>query len=127
MASRIQGVPPHWREFIIAVLIQGAMPLMPLLLEQLFAGSVKNSSIIISAAMYSISVGFCCKEKTVFVISLITIVILAFLQGVSMQSKIENAYYHYSAMIIIVIFTIILFVAKYNEHIIDGKRAWEFS
>lgn len=56
-AGRVKGVPYHWQQFFLCALFHLLWPMVPLALEFWGTGTVKVTSVTLSASMYSLSVG----------------------------------------------------------------------
>lgn len=129
MSRKLFTVPQNWREYVACLVIVGICPLLPILAELVAKGSANTSSLLISSAIYCLSIGFVTKSIMLFAVSIPNLFFLTLLHGITF-SKYENsasipAGYHWFAVGTIIIWSVILIMSKYNEHVIDGKLFWE--
>lgn len=129
MSGKLFTVPQNWREYVACLVIVGICPLLPIFAELVAKGSANTSSLLISSAIYCLSIGFVTKSIMLFAVSIPNLFFLTLLHGITF-SKYESAAsipagYHWFAVLTIVIWSVILVMSKYYEHVIDGKMFWE--
>ena len=129
MSNRIKGLPPHWEEYLLCVLLHMALPFLPLLFEMIFSrtNTISEKSLMLFSAMYALSIGLSSKSKLMFGFTVVISIFFSVAFGVVAGggSSIPNAEY-YSYLTLITIFIIHL-LERYNRHVIDQTPFWEFS
>lgn len=129
MSGKILVVPHNWREYVACLIVVGFCPLLPVFIEIMIKGSANTSSLLISSAIYCMSVSFITKSVMIFALSLPNWLVLSVLHGAALSKyahpAIPPAWYHWFAVAIIVVWALILVISKYNEHVIDGKMFWD--
>jgi ABC-type uncharacterized transport system permease subunit len=73
--------------FFLAVVVYGVFPLAPLGFELFQAHQIGVGSLVLSTAMYILSLGFASRWKTVFILGLLIGVFFSFVSGVVSVSR----------------------------------------
>lgn len=129
MSKRIKGLPPHWEEYILCVLMHMILPYLPLLFELIFADEHKISekSLMLFSAMYPLSIGLSSNSKLMFGFSIVVSIFFSVAYGVvatGVSDTASNAT-EYAYFALCTIFIIHL-LERYNRHVIDQTPFWDF-
>jgi len=129
MANRVKGLPPHWEEYLLCLLLHMALPFLPLLFEMLFSSSnaVSEKSLMLFSAMYALSIGLSSNSKLMFGFTIVISIFFSVAFGVVAGggNSIPNSVtYSYFALFGIFI---IHGIERYNRHVIDQTPFWDFS
>lgn len=129
MANRIKGLPPHWEEYLLCVLLHMALPFLPLLFELLFSSTstVSEKSLMLFSAMYALSIGLSSNSKLMFGFTVVISIFFSVAFGVVAGggNSIPNSEV-YSYLALLGIF-IVHGLERYNRHVIDQTPFWDFS
>ena len=129
MSNRIKGLPPHWEEYLLCVLMHMALPFLPLLFELLFssAHTISDKSLMLFSAMYALSIGLSSNSKLMFgftvVISIFFSVAFGVVAGGGSSITNSEVYSYFALFAIFVIHAL----ERFNRHVIDQTPFWEFS
>jgi len=129
MANRIKGLPPHWEEYFLCVLLHMALPFLPLLFEMLFSNTstISEKSLMLFSAMYALSIGLSSKSKLMFgftvVISIFFSVAFGVVAGGGNSIPNSEVYSYWALLGIFIIHAL----ERYNRHVIDQTPFWDFS
>lgn len=118
-SKRIKGLSEQWSEYILCLLLHMVLPLLPLLMEYLFTKNISESSLSITTAIYSISIGLSSKNKAMFGYCILVGVLFSAIYGVAVsQTALEI---NISTFCFVALSTVFLFHAaeRYNRHVVD--------
>lgn len=126
-ARSIPGVPDHWQHFLLSLVFQISLPLLPLAIEGWSTGSLSNQSATVVASMYAIGIGSSSRNRLLLGLGIVISLIFAvafgrsLAQGGSLPGSIASAQ---AAMA----FMLICHAAeRYNRHVAERAPYWEFS
>ena len=126
-SKRIKGLNDQWSEYILCLLLHMILPLLPLLMEWLFTRNISESSLSITTAIYSISIGLSSKNKAMFGYCILIGVLFSAIYGVTVSQN--SLAIDISAFCFIALLTVFLFHAaeRYNRHVVDCQSFLLFS
>lgn len=127
MAISGRNILPKFQEYIICALLQLFLPLLPILLEKWFTSSISIQSLMLSASIYSISVGSSSRYKLTFIVSIFISIIFAACYGISVANieMIPTNGYNF-ALYSIVFLVFISLLERYVSYVIDTMTCWKF-
>ncbi len=89
--GRIKGLPDHWQQFGMCVLLFLAWPLVPLILEKVLTGSTQLTSLTLSTAMYAIGVGISSRNPIQFSMAIVQGGIFSVFFGFAAHANVHKA------------------------------------
>ena len=133
MAKKIPGLPGHWQQFVLCLVFHLVLPLLPLGVELLVAQRISVSSLSLSAAMYSISIGGSSKSRLQFGLSILICIAYSIIFGLtvpgapasSQVAQALNPSSAYGAWALGFIF-VMHAAERYNRHVVERAPYWEF-
>lgn len=133
MARRIPGLPEHWQHYVLCLVFHLLLPLLPLGVELLVAQKVSVSSLSLSVAMYSISIGGSSKSRLQFGLSVVICIAYSIVFGLTVpgapaaaqvsQTLANSSGYGAWALLFIFVYHAL---ERYNRHVVDRAPYWEF-
>ena len=127
VAKRIPALPDEWCDFLTCILLHMLLPLLPLLIESWMKGTPTESTLAITASMYSIAIGLSSRNKALFGLCISVSIIFSVVFGVviaSSTSQLNNVKI-YSGISICCVFLIHVF-ERYNRHVVDCIPFWDY-
>ncbi len=130
MAKRIPGLPDEWADFFTCMLLHMLLPLLPLLIEAWLKGSPTETTVAITASMYSIAIGLSSRNIAMLGFCIVISIIFSVVFGISSVSgatatPLLNDVKLYSGISIFFVF-LIHCLERYNKHVVDCVPFWEF-
>lgn len=129
MPKRIKGLPPHWEEYLLCVLLHMMLPFLPLLFELIFSKAhvVSDKSLMLFSAMYALSIGLSSSSKLMFGFTVVISIFFSVAFGVVAGggNSIQNS--EIFSFIALVFIFLIHALERYNRHVIDQTPFWIFS
>lgn len=119
-------IDEHKQEFYLCILFQLFLPLFPLLLELWVSGVISNRSLMISTAIYAISIGNASRHKIIFGIC----VIISMFFSVGFGAVIGGVVLKYSMPVALITILSIFTMSvseKHAVHIRDKVACWDFA
>ncbi len=125
MSKRLTGLPPEWQNFFMCVSLHLALPLLPLGLEKWITGHVDAKSAALTAAMYSLALGFSSKNLFIFALGVLQGVIFSAAFGALSKTPTLEYANNASYLAILLILTVHA-LERYNRHVFDKLPFLEF-
>lgn len=119
----------HWQEYILCVLFKLALPLLPLILEAWITGTLSVKSLMISAAIYAISIGNSSRNKLLFGISVMVSIVFSVCFGLVVGGG-DNKLPPYGEQLAMVTIIVVFFTAAiemYTTYITKKYVCWDFN
>ncbi|OCH19087.1 hypothetical protein [Aliivibrio logei] len=127
MNRRVSGLPDHWQDYFLCVLLHMLFPFFPLLMESLLTSNIQQNSLMLFAAMYPLSIGLSSDSKLLFGFTILISLFFSVAYGVVAASGKPLANFEVYAFIsLIAIFTVHL-LERYNKHVVDRTPFWAFN
>ena len=126
MAKRLPGLPKEAQHYILSLLFQLAVPLLPLLLEFWFSGQIKPETLTLTAALYSVSVGVSSANILLFGIGIVVGILFSVAFGVATISPTKVPNCEILSIAAISLTFMIHAAERWNIHIADKKPYWRF-
>lgn len=124
---RAPEIPEEWQHFILSVLYISLLPLLPLGLELWLKGSLSETSLTLTTAIYSVTVGSSSKSRLVFGGGILVAIIFSSAFGVILgASKVPKGTME-ACIVVIVLLTIFNLLDRWNHHMVDRKKFWDFA
>lgn len=121
MARRIPAVPRHWQQFGLSILWVLIFPVLPPLLELGFTGKVRPETLLLTGAIYPVSISASSSSPLLLGISLVISVLLAVAYGRATVGVVPTWAMILSGFSIGLIF-VIHGLERYNKHVAgDGE------
>lgn len=127
MARRIPALPDEWFDFFTCILLHMLLPLLPLLIEAWIKGSPSESTMAITASMYSIAIGFSSRNKAMLGLCILISIMFSVVFGVvsaGPSASVADVGF-YSGISIVSVFMLHLF-ERYNRHVVECVPFWSF-
>src|SRR5437773_2507729 len=115
-----------WQQFLCALIVQLALPLMPLLIEFWITGTISDKTYSISAAMYAISIGVTTKNIGLLGLGIFAGMAFSSAFGFVTSGNAMRFSVSLPALATIVAFMIIHAAERYRRHVTDGEAFLEF-
>lgn len=126
----IKGLNEETTEFITCLILHMLVPLLPLLIEALkMKGWPTESTLAITASMYSISIGLSSRNKAAFSLCLFVGILFAMAFGLSIGSDSDSdslALVRVGSAITILFVFGIHSCERYNRHVVECVPFWNF-
>ncbi|KPM77524.1 hypothetical protein [Pseudoalteromonas sp. UCD-33C] len=127
MAKRIPALPNEWGDFFTCVLLHMLLPLLPLLIEFWMKGAPTDSTLAITASMYSIAIGLSSRSAAMLGLCILVSIIFSVVFGIvsagsSTQLSDLKLYSGLSILFVFIIHTL----ERYNRHVVDCVPFWDF-
>jgi len=119
-------IPEHFDHFCASLVLVIFFPLLPLLLELVFFSAISLTSLFLSAAIYSVSIGVSSGFKTLFAISIAVSFIFSASFGFAIVTpgKIP-AIVPTSAYVAIAFIVLTHSVERWEKHFVNKKKFWD--
>ena len=121
------------QEYGACILFFLLVPLLPIILEWWFSKGISSQSLMITAAIYSITTGSSSSSKLIFIISIIIGIIFSACYGIVMAIQISNSHNtllpensEYIAYFSIFFIIITLAIEKYSTYVTNSEKCLEF-
>jgi hypothetical protein len=125
MHKKIPSVPSSWQDFILSVLFQLCLPILPILLEFWLTGKITEQSVTLVSALYSISVGVSSRSRLFFGMGIVAGIVFSVAFGVSAGGQPPTNCKLFSTWAISAVF-VIHACERWNLHVIEEKPYWSF-
>jgi hypothetical protein len=90
--GRLKGLPHHWQQYGICLLLHLTLPVIPLLLELWVVGRIQITSITLGASMYVLAIGVSSRNPLLLGLALVEGIIFAvFFGAASHNTNVEHA------------------------------------
>jgi len=119
-------VEKYWQEYLLCVLFQLLFPVLPILLEQWITGGISGKSLMLTTAIYSISVGNSSHEKLLFGLAVVISIIFAVNFGIVAGGSDPLYKSGLAATVCIFFLFLISLFEKYAVHVTEKKLYWKF-
>lgn len=83
---RAPEIPDEWQHFLLSVLYVSALPLIPLALELWLKGSLSESSLTLTTAIFSVTVGASSKNRLLFGVGILLAIVFSSAFGVVLHT-----------------------------------------
>lgn len=126
---RIWGLPEHWQEYLCCLVLHIVAPVLPLALERVLSGRIRDESVLLWLAMYAIAIGITSASKLLLACTM-------------MVGFFYSAAYGWSAAgmrateafggVVTAAWWVALFIGgvhaleRFNRHVADRNPFWEF-
>lgn len=129
MAKKIPGISQEWSEYLTCLLLHMILPLLPLFFEAMIRSDSypSNSTLAITVALYSMSIGLTSRNKAMFGLCLIIGVSFSVVFGILSGSETKINGINTASTITIVAVFLIHAAERYNRHVADCTPFLEFS
>jgi len=129
MGERIPGLPSYWQNYALCLIFHLLLPLVPILSETVFAGSVRVSTLYLTASLYGLTLGSSAHSRLLFGAGVVISLLLAgaFGWAASLEMKHVTTLPGTTVpLIVILVLFVIHALERYNRHIVDRAPYWEF-
>lgn len=117
---KFKGLNDQWSDYFLCLFLHMLIPLLPILMEFLFTGSVLDSSLSITTAMYSIAIGLSSKNKAMFGYCLVIGIFFSGVYGVSVSTQNQIMIDIRTPTLVILGSVFLLHAAeRFNRHVAD--------
>jgi hypothetical protein len=116
----------HYQEYYLCILFRLVLPILPILFELWIIGSISSKSLMLTTAMYAISIGNASQYKLMFGLTIIIGIIFSMCFGIVASGSIPLLHSEICAKISIVFIFLIASVEKYTMHVTDRIPFWNF-
>jgi intracellular septation protein A len=106
--------------------MRGLLPLAPLLFELIAKSGVSTAFLLITSAIYTVGMGIFCQNRLILASSLLVMLVLSFLHGLTLATEDSSIYYRITAVTCIFGYFVAMACVKFNDHVIDNKPFWVF-
>lgn len=124
------GVSDEVTEYLTCLILHMLIPLLPLILEVWKTeGRVAEATLVITASMYSISIGLSSRNKAIFALCLSISILFSMVFGLIISSPTDQSL----PLVKVISFTIIFIVfiihacERYNKHVVQCIPFWNFN
>ena len=127
--KRAPEIPNDWQQFILSILYVSIVPLIPLILELWFNGTISDTTLLITTAIFSVTIGASSKNSILFGIGIFCAIIFSSAFGVALKLKgSQNNIEGTSIVCVIVLIILIILNAwdRWNRHMVDQEKFWDF-
>lgn len=127
---KFKGLNDQWSDYLLCLFFHMGIPLLPLLMERLFTGKVMDSSLAITTAIYSISIGLSSKNKAMFGFCFFIGILFSAIYGLTVVTTTQiSQSINVGNFSIIALSSVFIFHAaeRYNRHVGDCKPFLLFS
>lgn len=114
------------QEYLLCIMFQLLLPLLPLALEFWFKGVISEKSLMISVAIYAISIGSASQNKLLFGFTVIVSIIFSAFFGVVVGGGSSPSHSVEVAEISLVAIFLASALEKYTIHITEETKCWTF-
>ncbi len=120
-------MPKKWQHFIVSLVAQFALPLLPLLLEYWITGKVTDQTLTIIASTYSIAIGLSSKEPVVLFLGTLSGSAFTALFGIALLGMKPAFSVALPSLLTICMFTACLITERYFRHVKQLEVFFEVS
>jgi len=120
MARRIPGIPRHWQQFGLSILWVLMFPALPLLLELGFTGRVRPETLLLTGAIYPVSISASSSSPLLLGISLMVSVLLAVAYGRATVGAVPPWTMTLAVVSICAVF-VVHGLERYNKHVLSRE------
>ena len=122
----IPGIPKSCQDYLLSILYHLILPLLPLIIEYWITAEVKESSLMLVASLYSVSIGASSRNRLLFGISILIGILFAVAFGVLSSGTAQLPHCKVFGYVCIISIFCIHALERYNMHIIEGLSYWRF-
>jgi len=121
---RFKGISDGWQDFILCLLFTVALPALPLIIELWTTSKIEQTSVLLFASLYSLTVGIGSRSKLLFGMSIFAGLFFGIAYGLSFgQASIPGA--TFIAYLMILAMVIAHGCERYNMHVADRRPFFE--
>ena len=124
--KNIPGISQSYQDYLLSILYHLLLPLLPLIIEYWITSNVKESTLMLVASLYAVSIGASSRNRLLFGISILSGILFAVAFGVLSTGTIQLSYCKIFAYVSIFSTFIVHALERYNMHIIEGLSYWRF-
>ena len=132
---RLPEVSDNWQEYFLSILFQIITPLIPLAIEFWLTSDISEQSLTITAAIYTITTGVSSKQKWQFGLAIISSLIFSMVFGVvtaieefeivlTQTNALSNS--GFFATLGILAISILHVLERFNRHVVNTEKYWDF-
>ena len=115
----IKGLPDHWQNYILCIILHMFLPLLPITMEYWLNGIISDKTLTLAASMYTITIGISSRNPLFFGSTIVASIVFAFSYGIVVDHQSTLPYIRIISFIGIVTVFIAHLLERYNRHIID--------
>jgi hypothetical protein len=124
----IPGIPQHIQRYLAYLVLTMMFPLLALVSEFSFTGSVSQKSAMLTASMYAIGIGVASRNVLLFVTTIVAGVCNAIAYGSAAQATQAAGNVHLGlAFLGIAAVFVFHSLERYNRHVVEREPFLDFS
>lgn len=114
----------HW---LVSVVLNLALPVLPLLVEFAIAGKISSSNLVLAASMYSITTGVVSKNALVFLLSVMISLFYTAMFGHALSVDSASFSSDYNAVWVLGFMFVTNTLLKFYYHVVELRAYTDFS
>lgn len=123
----IRGIPQHVQRYLAFLVLRMIFPLLPLVSEFLFTGSVSQKSAMLSASMYVIGIGVASRNVLLLAITIVAGVCYAIAFGIAAQAAQPGGNAHLGLPFLGIAAVFVFHsLERYNRHVVEREPFLDF-
>jgi hypothetical protein len=121
-------ISANWQHFFAGFICSALFPLLPLIIEFGFSGTVTDNTILISAIMYCSAIALTSDSVLIFVLGFLVSIVFAMMFGITFYNN-SNAPEgsHMASMFAMFFFGLSQCLQAYNRHVVRGENFISFA
>lgn len=123
---RVPDLPEEWQHFLLSLLYVSILPLIPLVLEFWLKGSLTASSLTLTTAIYSVTVGASSKNRLLFGVGILLAFVFSSVFGVVMNASAPPKGTEQACFVVLALLTVFNVFDRWNRHMVDREKFWDF-
>lgn len=128
MPNPIKGISDEMSEFFTCLIMHMLVPLLPLILETwITKGTPSDSTLAITASMYSVSIGLSSRNKASFSLCFFISILFSMAFGFIINSTGTLPLVKFCSIITILLVFVIHSCERYNKHVVECIPFWNFN
>lgn len=124
---RVPEIPEEWQHFLLSVLYLSVLPLIPLGLELWLKGSLSETSLTLTTAIYSVTIGASSKNRLLFGVGILLAIIFSSAFGVVLGAAQAPKGTREACLVVLMLLMLFNLIDRWNDHMADGKKFWDFT
>jgi hypothetical protein len=125
---RIPGLPDSWQDFGLSVIFVIVFPLIPIFSEWWHTGAIQGPTLWLAGAMYAISIGVFSSSRLLFGLAVLASLVMASKYGFEVSALQSNLPQDsgLAPTLVMVVVAGLHMGERYNIHVVDRRRFFEF-
>ena len=120
-------IPKNWENFLVCIIFQLCLPLLPLGMEKLLTGDVQASSLTITTAIYAITIGGSSQSLLELTFGIVVGMFFAAIFGfVISGNELAELPTRLVSWIFIMASALFHLPERYNRHVVDREQFFQF-